>query len=644
VTATDIALAVTRLLRQEGVVGKFVEFFGSGYEKMTLQDRATIANMAPEYGATMGYFPVDQESLNYLRQTGRDLMLVKKVEAYYTAQGLLYRSEEPQPCYSHVIDLDLGSIKSGVAGPRRPQDLINLDALKKRFSEDLIRSAAEGGFRLDKNAEKARAATLEIGDETVTIKDGSVVLAAITSCTNTSNPMVMLGAGLMARKAVALGLRTPAYVKTSLTPGSQVVTEYLAKAGLLSDLEKLGFHVVGYGCCTCIGNSGPLADPIARAIDEHNLVVASVLSGNRNFEGRIHPQIRASYLASPMLVVAYALAGTVAMDWKTEPIGQGTYGETVFLSDIWPTAAELSAVVQAFLGPELFRKIYSDVFSGPPSWQALEIPDGERYRWDEASTYIQEPPFFSPDFERASSADPAYVFYQARILALLGDTVTTDHISPAGSIAATSPAGLYLQSRGVSPADFNAYGARRGNHHVMLRGTFANSRLRNHLVPGIEGGFTKKMPEDVVMTIYDAAMAYAAEKTGLIIIAGKEYGTGSSRDWAAKGTHLLGVTAVLAEGFERIHRSNLVGMGVAPLVFTEGQNAESLGLDGTETFNITGLSENLKPHKILDVKAVHPSGNEIDFKAVVRFDSAIEIEYYKNQGILQYVLRQYLKM
>jgi aconitate hydratase len=636
--ATDLALVITQLLRREGVVGKIVEFFGPGIENMSLPDRATIANMAPEYGSTMGYFPVDRESLNYLRQTGRDPGLVRRVEAYYAAQNLLYRPDGPQPHYSHEISLDLGSVYPSLAGPKRPQDLIDLRDMKMQYKADLVRPVDEGGFGLTA-AETGKTIALQLDSETVTLKNGSVVLAAITSCTNTSNPVVMFGAGLMARKAVARGLRKPCFVKASLTPGSQVVTEYLEQAGLMADLEQLGFHVVGYGCCTCIGNSGQLAAPVARAVDDNNLIVASVLSGNRNYEGRIHPQIRANYLASPMLVVAYALAGTVDIDWQTEPLGQAADGSPVFLCDIWPTASELAEVIDAFLSPELFRKKYSDVFSGPVKWKQLEAPEGERYTWNDASTYIKEPPFFDNLDLEARSTEVFKPFCQARILVLLGDTVTTDHISPAGIIAATSPAGRYLQEKGVMPADFNAYGARRGNHDVMLRGTFANNRLRNHLVPGVEGGYTRKLPESTVMPIYDAAMAYGDEHTDLIVIAGKEYGTGSSRDWAAKGTFLLGVSAVLAESFERIHRSNLVGMGVLPLQFMSGVNWQNLGIKGDEHFTLEAPAMPLVPLAQVQITMTRPDGTQIRLPVQMRLENQMDIIYYQNGGILQTVLK-----
>ena len=638
-TATDLALTVTEMLREKGVVGKFVEFYGPGLSNLNLADRATVANMAPEYGATVGFFPVDEESLNYLRTTGRDESLIQLVREYYQAQGLFRTDDTLDPIFSDTIELDLSTVVPSLSGPRRPQDRIELNKMKEAWNETLRKPIDESGFGLSEE-EISKSVQVSREDESYELKQGSVVIAAITSCTNTSNPSVMVGAGLVAKKAVEKGLNVPAYVKSSLTPGSKVVTEYLAQANLLEPLAQLGFTVAGYGCATCIGNSGPLADDVSKAIEENDLTVASVLSGNRNFEGRIHPLVKANYLASPPLVVAYALAGTVNIDFEKEPIGYGKDGQPVYLKDIWPTSQEISQVMSEAISAEQFRKQYSKVFDANERWNQLPTPKGVLYDWDENSTYIQEPPFFVDMSVEAEEITP---IENARVLALLGDSVTTDHISPAGSIAPDSPAGKYLQEHGVQVKDFNSYGSRRGNDRVMTRGTFANIRIRNQMVPGSEGGVTEHVPSGEVMSIYDAAMKYKEENTPLIVIAGKEYGTGSSRDWAAKGTNLLGVKAVIAESFERIHRSNLVGMGVLPLQFQEGQSWKSLNLTGKETFDILGLNDDIKPGQSLTVRATKPDGSTVEFEVTVRLDSVVDVEYYKNGGILQTVLRQILK-
>jgi aconitate hydratase len=637
-TATDLALTVTEMLRKKGVVGKFVEFYGPGLSNISLADRATVANMAPEYGATMGFFPVDEESLNYLRNTGRDEKLVQLVEDYCKAQGLFRTDDTPDPIFSDTIELDLSTVVPSLAGPKRPQDRIELKDMKKAWNDTLRKPVEERGFGLSEE-EVAKTAEVQADGESFTLKNGSVVIAAITSCTNTSNPSVMLGAGLVAKKAVEKGLKVPAYVKTSLTPGSKVVSDYLKEAGLIEPLAQLGFTVAGYGCATCIGNSGPLPEAVAKAIEENDLTVASVLSGNRNFEGRIHPLVKANYLASPPLVIVYALAGTVDIDLLNEPIGYGHDNQPVYLKDIWPSAQEIRDVMNQAMNPEQFKKQYSRVFDANERWNNLPTPKGELYDWDPKSTYIQEPPFFvnlSPDVE------PIKEIRSARALAVLGDSVTTDHISPAGAIAPDSPAGKYLREHGVEPKDFNSYGSRRGNDRVMTRGTFANIRIRNLMVPGTEGGVTKFLPTGEVMPIYDAAMKYKEQNTPLVVLAGKEYGTGSSRDWAAKGTNLLGVKAVIAESFERIHRSNLVGMGVLPLQFVEGQNAKTLNLTGEETFDIIGLSDDMQPNQTLKVRATKADGTTVEFDVISRLDSVVDIEYYRNGGILQTVLRQIL--
>lgn len=638
-SATDLALTVTEMLRKKGVVGKYVEYFGPGVSSLSLADRATVANMAPEYGATIGFFPVDDEALRYLRMTGRDEQAIELVEKYYKAQGMFRTDETADPVFSDTVELDLSTVSPSLAGPRRPQDRIELKAMKTAWNETLRKPIEEGGFGLAEE-ETDKAVTVEMPDgKSVELTHGSVVIAAITSCTNTSNPTVMLGAGLLAKKAVEKGLTKPDFVKSSLAPGSKVVTDYLEAAGLNKALDQLGFNLAGYGCTTCIGNSGPLPEAVSKAIQENDLTVASVLSGNRNFEGRIHADVKANYLASPPLVVAYALAGTVNIDFATQPIGTGHDGQPVYLKDIWPTGEEIQQVMAEAMSPEQFREQYSHVFDANERWNNMDTPKGELYDWDPDSTYIQEPPFF---VDLSSEVEEVKPIQGARVLALLGDSVTTDHISPAGSIAPSSPAGKYLKEHGVQPRDFNSYGSRRGNDRVMTRGTFANIRIRNQMVPGTEGGFTKYLPTGETMAIYDAAMKYKEDSTPLIVLAGKEYGTGSSRDWAAKGTNLLGVKAVIAASFERIHRSNLVGMGVLPLQFMDGEGWQSLGLTGEETFDILGLSDSIKPLQKLTVKATRSDGSTIEFEVILRLDSQVDIEYYRNGGILQTVLRQIL--
>ncbi|MGD0403032.1 MAG: aconitate hydratase AcnA [Candidatus Acidiferrales bacterium] len=624
-TATDLVLTVTHMLRKKGVVGKFVEFYGTGLSSLTLPDRATIANMAPEYGATMGFFPVDAETLAYLRFTARSEEHVKLVEAYTKEQGLFRTDATPDPIFSDRLELNLATVVPTMAGPKRPQDSVFLTDAKSSFEKSL--SADPKSVSVQNNGDR-----FELGD-------GSVVIAAITSCTNTSNPSLMLGAGLLAKKAVERGLTSKPWVKTSFAPGSKVVTDYLDKAGLTPFLESLRFNLVGYGCTTCIGNSGPLSDPISKAIKDNNLHAVSVLSGNRNFEGRINPLCRANYLASPPLVVAYALAGRMDFDIVNESLGKDKGGKPVYLRDIWPTPAEVEATMRSSVSSEMFRKEYADVFTGDEHWRALPIPEGDLYAWDTKSTYINHPPFFQ-DMPRNPVALKDLTGLRA--LAVLGDSVTTDHISPAGSIPADTPAGQYLISRGVQPKDFNSYGARRGNHEVMMRGTFANIRLRNLLAPGTEGGWTIHQPDGEKMSIYDAAMKYHEERVPLIVFAGKEYGSGSSRDWAAKGTALLGVRAVLAESFERIHRSNLVGMGILPLEFSPDQNLATLGLTGLELFDIEGLAHNFEPRKKMKVHARAADGAVKTFTAITRVDTPFELAYYHHGGILQYVLRQML--
>jgi aconitate hydratase len=653
VTATDLVLTVTQMLRKKGVVDKFVEFYGTGLSFMSLPDRATIANMAPEYGATCGFFPTDAETLRYLRKSGRGKS-ADLVEAYAKEQGLFRTDDSPNPVFTDALELDLSTVEPSLAGPKRPQDRVPLKDLKAIFRKSLVAPVKDRGYGL---AEADTVKTVEVRDNghAATIGHGAVVIAAITSCTNTSNPSVMLGAGLLAKKAVEAGLSVKPYVKTSLAPGSKVVTEYLKKSGTLPYLEQLGFNVAAFGCTTCIGNSGPLPEPVARAVTEGNLVASAVISGNRNFEGRVHPMVKANFLASPPLVVAYALAGTTDIDLSTEPLGTGKDGQAVFLRDIWPTQHEITDAIAASIDLEMFERSYGNVFSGNPTWNAIPVSGGELYEWSAASTYIQNPPFFE-----GLSLDlaPLAEIRGARVLGVFGDSITTDHISPAGNIAQDSPAGRYLVEHGVQPQDFNQYGTRRGNDRVMTRGTFANIRLKNLMLGGEEGGNTLYLgrgvqplhrPQGQVLNaptklpIYDAAIKYKAEDTPLIILAGKEYGAGSSRDWAAKGTLLLGVRAVIAESFERIHRSNLVGMGVLPLVFQNGQNAESLGLTGRETFDILGITDDIQPRQELTVKATREDGSVVTFKATARLDTPVEVNYYKNGGILPTVLRKLIR-
>jgi len=623
-TATDAVLTVTQMLRERGVVGKFVEFYGEGMENLALPDRATIANMAPEYGATMGFFPVDNETLAYLRFSGREDTHVDVVERVLKEQGLFHTASDPEPRFTDTLQLNLGDVVPSIAGPKRPQDRIPLSESKRSWHHVLQ------GF--EESADKKVAVTR--GDETFNLQNGSVVIAAITSCTNTSNPAVMLAAGLVAKKAVEKGLRTKPWVKTSLAPGSQVVTEYLKESGLIEDLNILRFNLVGYGCTTCIGNSGPLDPEIAEAVKANDLIVTSALSGNRNFEGRVNPLTRANYLASPPLVVAYALAGTMDIDFESDPIGQDTEGKDVFLRDIWPSHQEITETLRSSVKKDQFVERYAVVLDGPPQWREVSFEQADRYGWVPESTYVRLPPFFE-GVEAGEPAPPEDIA-GARVLCLLGDSVTTDHISPAGAIALDGPAAKYLQEHGVAPRDFNSYGSRRGNHEVMMRGTFANIRLRNLLAPGTEGGITRYLPSNEQMSIFDASMKYQADGTPLVVIAGKEYGTGSSRDWAAKGTLLLGVRAVIAESYERIHRSNLIGMGVLPLEFEAGGSREALGLSGEETFSISGITEGLAPGKVLSVQT--DTGKSFTVKA--RIDTPQEVEYYLHGGILKYVLRQ----
>jgi len=638
VTATDLVLTVTQLLRKKGVVGKFVEFFGRGLSNLSVADRVTIGNMSPEYGSTCAIFPIDDQTLEYLRLTGRAPEHIALVEAYAKAQGMFRTDATPDPQFSDTLELDLSSVTASLAGPRRPQDRVSLAEVKSSFG-----AAMEEWIAAREAKPNSGAARMEneggagVAVERAAVADGSVVIAAITSCTNTSNPSVLIGAGLLARNALRRGLSRKPWVKTSLAPGSKVVTDYLRKSGLTQYLDQLGFNLVGYGCTTCIGNSGPLPPEIAESVAEHDSIVAAVLSGNRNFEGRIHPQVRANYLASPPLVVAYAIAGRMDIDLTSEPIGHDEDGKPVFLSEIWPSNAEISDVIARSVGDEMFKANYRDVFRGDESWSRLDVPEGELYAWDPASEYVKKPPYFE---QMASQPAPVQDIRGARVLAVLGDSVTTDHISPAGNIARTSPAAKYLMERGIAPADFNSYGARRGNHEVMMRGTFANVRLRNQLVPGVEGGFTRYLPANEQLSIFDAAMRYKADGTPLIVIAGKEYGSGSSRDWAAKGPYLLGIRAVIAESFERIHRSNLIGMGILPLEFEAGSDRTTYGLTGEETFDVTGLDAGIKPRMHVHVRASDRNGRHIDFKALLRIDTPDEAEYYRHGGILQYVLRQ----
>ncbi|HEX6540175.1 MAG TPA: aconitate hydratase AcnA [Ktedonobacterales bacterium] len=659
-TATDLVLAVTQMLRKYGVVGRFVEFCGAGLSALGVADRATISNMSPEYGATASLFPVDDATLRYLRDTGRPAELVDLVERYTKEQGIFRTDATPDPQFNSLLELDLSTIEPSLAGPRRPQDRVALSQVRENFrtsfreqimhtgpdvnSKSIGRFESEGGNASESEPEgrswHPHTATISIQDEEVEISDGSVVIAAITSCTNTSNPSVMIGAGLLAKHAVERGLKTRPHVKTSLAPGSRAVTDYLNGAGLTPFLEALNFHTVGYGCTTCIGNSGPLPEPVADAVRENDLVVSAVLSGNRNFEGRIHPQVRAAYLASPPLVVAYALAGTTDINLTTDPLGEDPNGQPVYLREIWPSQEEVQAMMSQVVRPEVFTKEYAHVFDGDDRWRALPVPEGSLFAWDDASTYVRRPPFFEG---MSLEPQPLTAIRGARVLVSVGDSVTTDHISPAGSIPVDSPAGKYLREHAVSVRDFNSYGSRRGNHEVMMRGTFGNIRLRNQLVPGKEGYWTEYLPTGEQMTIFDASMRYQAEGTPLLVIAGKEYGSGSSRDWAAKGPMLLGIRATLAESYERIHRSNLVGMGVLPLQFKPGESRESLGLTGRETFDIEGIDGALTPQQEMTVRVTREDGSTFAFTAIARLDGPVDIEYYRQGGILQAVLRRLVR-
>jgi aconitate hydratase len=631
-TATDLVLTITQMLRKKGVVEKFVEFFGDGLANLPLADRATIGNMSPEFGSTCAIFPIDEETIRYLELSGRPAAQVKLVEDYAKAQGLWRVNGQPAADYTDVLELDLSTVEPSIAGPSRPQDRVPLKVAKQTYNAHYAKQAEE---RVKKNPAATGKATVTLDGKTFELKDGAVLIAAITSCTNTSNPYVLMAAGLVARNARKAGLNSKPWVKTSLAPGSRVVEDYLKSAGLLDELAGIGFNLVGFGCTTCIGNSGPLKPEISAGVKAGDLIATSVLSGNRNFDGRVHPEVKQNYLASPPLVVAYALAGSLDLDLNTEPLGTGANGQPVFLKDIWPSPQEVAAEVAKHITSDMFRKSYENVFLGDERWQAIKVPAGKSYAWDDKSTYVRNPPYFD-----GMTMTPAAIgeIKGARALALLGDSVTTDHISPAGNIAKTSPAAKYLMEQGVQPADFNQYGARRGNHEVMMRGTFANIRLRNLLLPGTEGGITLHIPSGEQMSIYDAAMKYKASGTPLIILAGKEYGTGSSRDWAAKGTMLLGVKAVIAETYERIHRSNLIGMGVLPLQFVDGQNAASLGLTGQETFEIQGLDQGNA--KQVTVVATGTDGKQTTFTARVRIDTPKERDYFQHGGILHYVLRQ----
>ena len=632
ITATDLVLTVVQMLRKKGVVGKFVEFYGDGLEALTLADRATIANMAPEYGATCGFFPIDDETIRYLRFTSRDDHRCKLVEAYAKANGFWYQAGDPDPTFTDTLELDLAAVVPSLAGPKRPQDRISLNEVDESF----VRDMGAGTFAGEREMTGTRH---QVEGTEHGFADGDVAIAAITSCTNTSNPDVLIAAGLVARKAREKGLDVKPWVKTSLAPGSQVVTDYLDATGLTADLDALGFDLVGYGCTTCIGNSGPLPPAISRAINDNDLVATSVLSGNRNFEGRVSPDVRANYLASPPLVVAYALLGTVTVDITTEPLGTGSDGQPVYLKDIWPSNREVKDVVEGALSPQMFADRYASVFDGDDRWQGIDITGGRTYKFNASSTYVQNPPYF--EGMSMDVTDPTDIV-GARALAVFGDSITTDHISPAGSIKADSPAGEYLLERQVAKGDFNSYGSRRGNHEVMMRGTFANIRIKNQMVGGREGGYTRYIPSGEEMPIYDAAMKYKADGTPLVVVGGKEYGTGSSRDWAAKGTILLGVKAVIVESYERIHRSNLVGMGVLPLQFAEGESRETLGLTGDEIYTIRGLSE-LEPRQDVTVDFERADGSTGSFTALCRIDTANEMHYYRNGGILQYVLRNLAK-
>lgn len=625
ITATDLVLTVTQMLRKKGVVGKFVEFYGSGLHQLALADRATIANMAPEYGATCGFFPIDAETIHYMKLTGRDEQTIALVEAYCKAQGLWHDEKAVDPTFTDTLHLDLSTVEPSLAGPKRPQDRVSLPQLQEAFDKALDESG--------KTAEAEKS--FPVAGQNFDLHHGDVVIAAITSCTNTSNPSVLMAAGLLAKKAIEKGLVRKPWVKSSLAPGSKVVTEYLNKAGLQPYLDQLGFNLVGYGCTTCIGNSGPLPDAIAKTVSDHNLVVSAVLSGNRNFEGRVHPQVKANWLASPPLVVAFALAGSTRMNLEKEPLGTGKDGQPVYLRDIWPSNKEVADAV-ALVDGAMYRKEYADVFKGDAIWQGLPIAKGKTYQWNANSTYVQHPPYF---IDLKAEPAPVKDIQQANVLAVFGDSITTDHISPAGSFKGETPAGQYLQSKGVAVKDFNSYGSRRGNHEVMMRGTFANIRIKNEMLPGTEGGITKYIPTGETLSIYDAAMKYIAADRPLVIIAGKEYGTGSSRDWAAKGTVLLGVKAVIAESFERIHRSNLIGMGVLPLEFLEGQNRKTFHINGSETFDIQGLEHGLKAQGQFKVIMTRANGEKVEFQVKSRLDTSNEVEYFKNGGILHYVLR-----
>ncbi len=633
-TATDLVLRVVEMLRERGVVGKFVEFYGPGLEGMPLADRATIANMAPEYGATCGIFPIDEETITYMKLSGRDEDRIALVEAYAKAQGMWRDADYQDPIFSDTLELDMGSVVPALAGPKRPQDRVVLSNAAKEY----------GAIEKKLAGDKAGAPRVDVSGTDFSVGNGDVVIAAITSCTNTSNPSVMIGAGLVAKKALEKGLKVKPWVKTSLAPGSKVVTEYLEKAGLDDALDALGFNLVGYGCTTCIGNSGPLLEPIEAAIAENDLTVCSVLSGNRNFEGRVHQLVKANYLASPPLVVAYALAGSMHVDITTEPLGEDQDGNPVYLKDVWPSNKEIAETVSKCVTREMFMEKYADVFSGDAMWQKIMVDESMTYGWDEESTYVRNPPYFEGMKAEHDGSDATYEDIEgARIVALLSDSITTDHISPAGSIAKETPAAKYLDDRGVAKIDFNSYGSRRGNHEVMMRGTFANIRIKNELAPGTEGGWTTHIPSGEQMSIYDAAMKYKSEGTPLVVIAGKEYGTGSSRDWAAKGTRLLGIQAVVAESFERIHRSNLIGMGVLPLMFTGGVTKSSLNLDGSETVDIKGLSSGLKPQQELELTITRKDGSRESHTLLCRIDTDGELSYYENGGILQYVMRNLLK-
>jgi aconitate hydratase len=644
VTATDLVLTVTEMLRKKGDVGKFVEFFGRGLSALAVADRTTIGNMSPEFGSTVAIFPIDDRTLEYLRLTGRSADHVALVEAYAKAQGLFRTDATADPQYTDVLHLDLSTVEPSLAGPKRPQDRVPLHDVKRSFGaamDEWLAARDQQNNAVARFQNEGGGGTATIAQTAKNVADGSVVIAAITSCTNTSNPSVLVGAGLLARNAVERGLQTQPWVKTSLAPGSKVVTDYLAKAGLQAYLDRLGFNLVGYGCTTCIGNSGPLPPDVAETVADQRLIVAAVLSGNRNFEGRIHPQVQANYLASPPLVVAYALAGRMDIDLTSEPIGNGKDGKPVYLKDIWPSDREIEATIGGCISDEMFKSRYSDVFAGDDNWAKLQVTPSERYAWDPASEYIKKPPYF--DGMPAQPA-PANDVMGARVLAVLGDSVTTDHISPAGSIARTSPAAKYLMEHGIEPKDFNSYGARRGNHEVMARGTFANVRLRNALVPGVEGGVTRHLPTGEQMSIFDAAMKYQSEKTPLIVLAGREYGSGSSRDWAAKGPYLLGIKAVIAQSFERIHRSNLIGMGVLPLEYVDGADRSTYGLTGEEIYDVTGIAQGVTPRMHATVKATDPATKKsLEFKVRVRIDTPDEAEYYRHGGILQYVLRQLKK-